>query len=1158
MSYNTERDDSKDSFCGLWEGILQNQCCIIKTEENKYEVWQRDNYYLFRPYQKMYDADTIERNSRKIFRIHIGEIIREYVLLRDIDNNIKNGEYILFPNIFSAFFYRFIGNKIASPGLDYNSNNSIKFLDNLNNEITEKYRNRSLNLDTMTSYKNLWKIFRDLNLKVNTGNRYLTDIFSGEVINVNRFQKNFLDLFAIWEKSGNSMIEYKYKINKVITHTINNNTEYNFINVIKNKKFYIIVNFKPVVNEVCKIIPGISRVKTNIFNNDKLNNFNFRTSGHFNNGLIGSSFVTPKKIDTTFQIALRSPLYIKDPTNVILKVKNQEYLIEIESGFYYLDELANIINEKIIENGITNITIIFVNRFNLVTGNNMNYEIVTTFEKNDFEFQINNNTLRQILNLDNLSLIGRIDQIYNRFRTVENIKGCYTDLSPFIKRSNNNNFTITTSIGNGHFPENYWSYIETVASLNFESNIEEHHDMRIRYIFDYNGEFLIPDNKTYDIYFNNRFNNIGNYGIIYTSPMSNFCLSIASSINDFNILRLGARSSLTPAVSILGQENLVKLRNNYGYLFRNYLENTYQFQYRYFFYNEDNGNVIKLTLNNYGFFKLNENQQRLIRVTSNDTLAGLIPVLRSILTERRIMEINKLDNLTMQLSDVNYEKVQKLEITFTFLDGNNEIFSINFNEDRNDDDENIQYESNQSFYKITSNKLFKNLSSVSFVVIYNDDDYSNGDNDGDENLFYVQLFSNKVTIIEKYVKKDNLRLSREEITEEIGKSIDINNNNFFERINVPEPALRAGMIKKNIINNLLVGVNKSSSPTTTINVLYYYLTCLSLRDYSQNIRIALINLSKTLDIDHVIVDQRNCRGGNFEYDYIPFGYNKNAGIKIIDGINYFSTNTAPSKNLNYVSNFNSLNYLNKVSSDLIPNTLRLKQFIPNFYYNVDGETYTNNTRSFSTSVSIRNNDFYNKNDKMNISILFDVNSISAARICHYIINNSINDNNQSRELIVDSDTNTNNHKIKYNKSRFFLLGEVEGLFSTSSTGWPQLNFPDATNSNIKFSIKNAINPTSIPISLRVRPQTTEILISENGIKAGADDYNSSAYRLDRLIKTSYNDFMFNIGLSSNNNSTNINNESSYRDLSLERTLLVTITGDKKVDLTPIEKINIFK
>ena len=192
---------------------------------------------------------------------------------------------------------------------------------------------------------------------------------------------------------------------------------------------------------------------------------------------------------------------------------------------------------------------------------------------------------------------------------------------------------------------------------------------------------------------------------------------------------------------------------------------------------------------------------------------------------------------------------------------------------------------------------------------------------------------------------------------------------------------------------------------------------------------------------------------------------------------------------------------------------------------------------------------------MNISMLFDVNSISAARRCHIVLNSSINDKNQTRELIIDDDLG--NHQIKYNKSRYFLMGEVEGLFATSSTGWPQSNFPDATDGNIKFSIKNAINPTSIPINLRVRPQLSESLISENGIKAGADDYNSSAYRLDRLINTTYNDFMFNVGLSKNKY-TSIDDESSFRDLSLERTLLITITGNKNANFSDLEKIDTFK
>jgi hypothetical protein len=332
-NYERERDDSADKFCGLWEGIFQNRSsCIIKTGHDKYEVWNRDNPYLLTPYRKMFDAHTTTINGVQKFVITTkNTIIREYVLFSDIDKNIKNGEDILFPNINTSFFNRFIGNKIASPGFDYNSNNSIRFLDNLNDEITKNYRNRSLNLDTMTSFKDLWEIFRDLNLKVNTGNRYMTDVFSGEVVNINRFQKNFLDLFAMWEKSANSIIEYKYKINQIITHKINSRDKYNFINLIKNKKFYIIVNFEPKVNEVCKIIPALSRVKTNIFNNDELNNFNFRTAGHFNNGMIGSSFVIPKKIDTTFQIALRSPLHIENSSYITLKIKSKKYSIKIES-----------------------------------------------------------------------------------------------------------------------------------------------------------------------------------------------------------------------------------------------------------------------------------------------------------------------------------------------------------------------------------------------------------------------------------------------------------------------------------------------------------------------------------------------------------------------------------------------------------------------------------------------------------------------------------------------------------------------------------------------------------------------------------------------------------------------------------------------------------
>ena len=93
--------------------------------------------------------------------------------------------------------------------------------------------------------------------------------------------------------------------------------------------------------------------------------------------------------------------------------------------------------------------------------------------------------------------------------------------------------------------------------------------------------------------------------------------------------------------------------------------------------------------------------------------------------------------------------------------------------------------------------------------------------------------------------------------------------------------------------------------------------------------------------------------------------------------------------------------------------------------------------------------------------------------------------------------------------------------------------------------------------MRVRPQLSESLISENGIKAGADDYNSSAYRLDRLINTTYNDFMFNVGLSKNKY-TSIDDESSFRDLSLERTLLITITGNKNANFSDLEKIDTFK
>jgi hypothetical protein len=231
---NYDRNDSTDEFCGLWEGIFQNRSsCIIKTGDNKYEVWHRENPYLLTPYQKLYDAHTTTTNGvRKFVITTINTTIREYVyvLLSDIDKNIKNSEDILIPDMNASFFTSFIGNKVAAPGFDYNSNNSIRFLDNLNDEITKKYRNRALNLDTMTSFKDLWEIFRDLNLKVNTGNRYLTDVFSGEVVNINRFQKNFLDLFAIWEKSANSIIEYKYKINQIITYKINNCDKYNFIN----------------------------------------------------------------------------------------------------------------------------------------------------------------------------------------------------------------------------------------------------------------------------------------------------------------------------------------------------------------------------------------------------------------------------------------------------------------------------------------------------------------------------------------------------------------------------------------------------------------------------------------------------------------------------------------------------------------------------------------------------------------------------------------------------------------------------------------------------------------------------------------------------------------------------------------------------------------
>jgi len=1180
---NYERDDSADKFCGLWEGIIRNRSsCIIKVEEkeNKYEVWQRVNHYLLTPYQKMFDAHTTTNvNGVQKFVITVignqSRIIREYVLFSDIDNSIKNGEDILIPDTNSSSFPSIIGNKVAAPGFDYNSNNSIRFLDNLNNEITKNYRNRSLNLDTMTSFKDLWEIFRDLNLKVNTGNRYMTDVFSGEVVNINRFQKNFLDLFAIWEKSGNSIIEYKYKINQVITHKINSRDKYNFINLIKNKKFYIIVNFEPKVNEVCKIIPALSRVKTNIFNNDELNNFNFRTAGHFNNGMIGSSFVTPKKVDATFQIALRSPLHIENSTSITLKIKSKKYSIKIESGFYYLDELASVINEKIIENGIVNITIIFVNRFDLLTGNNMNYEVLTTFDANDFEFHIESPKLKKVLNLDKLSFIDKLDQKYvnyNRFRTVEKIKhcNCYSDLSSFIKR-NNNDSTIMTSIGNGHFPENHWSFIETVASLNFESNIEEHHDLRIRYMYDFNGEFLIPDNKTYDIYFNNNFNNLDAYRIIYTSPMPNFCLSISPSINGFTTLRLGARSSLTPTVSILGKKNLSKLRNNFGYLFKNYLEKTYQFQYKYFLYKKENGNEIRLSPNNYDFFEFNENQQELTVVTNVVILQqqNLRSRLESILSKRRSTNSNSSENLTIVLSDVDSDKVQTVIVTFAFTDDTKSTFSINLNDiDNNFDSSDVSFDIQQSSFKINCNNSLNNLSSVSFNASKNDDDYGSDKYADNSNLFYAQICSaDGTSLLEKRVINFNYTILKQEILNEIS-SISINenidNNNFYERTNVPQPALKAGVIKKNIIKNVLTKSSSSTSVSSSVNVLYYYLACLILRDYSQHIRSALIRLSKKLEIDHVIADLRDCRGGRFEFDYCPFGFNKNAGIKLIDSINYFSSYTAPSKNLNYVSTFNSLDYLNKlvsnsdssINKNLIAETLNLVPSIRKFYYNIGGDIYTNNTLSFHTSSnpSIMN-EFYNKNDKMNISMLFDVNSVSAARQCHNILNSSINNKNQTRELLIDDVLTT--HEIKYNKSRYFLVGEVEGLFATLSTGWPESNFPDENNPNIKFSIKNAINPTSIPISLRVRPQLSESLISENGIKAGADDYNSSAYRLDRLINTSYNDFMFNVGLSKNKY-TSIDKKSSFRDLSLERTLLVTVTGNKNVDFSDLEKIDIFK
>jgi hypothetical protein len=1170
-NYERERDDSADKFCGLWEGIFQNRSsCIIKTGHDKYEVWNRDNPYLLTPYRKMFDAHTTTINGVQKFVITTkNTIVREYVLFSDIDKNIKNGEDILFPNINTSFFNRFIGNKIASPGFDYNSNNSIRFLDNLNDEITKNYRNRSLNLDTMTSFKDLWKIFRDLNLKVNTGNRYMTDVFSGEVVNINRFQKNFLDLFAMWEKSANSIIEYKYKINQIITHKINSRDKYNFINLIKNKKFYIIVNFEPKVNEVCKIIPALSRVKTNIFNNDELNNFNFRTAGHFNNGMIGSSFVTPKKIDTTFQIALRSPLHIENSSYITLKIKSKKYSIKIESGFYYLDELASVINEKIIKNGIMNITIIFVNRFNLLTGNNMNYEVLTTFDANDFEFHIESPKLKKVLNLDELSFIDKLDQKYvnyNHFRTIKNIKHrhCYSDLSCFIKKDinkNTNDSTIMTSIGNGHFPENHWSFIETVASLNFESNIEEHHDLRVRYMYDFNGELLIPDNKIYDIYFNNNFNNLDTYRIIYTSPMSNFCLSISPSINDFTTLRLGARSSLTSTVSILGKKNLSKLRNNFGYLFKNYLEKTYQFQYKYFLYKKD-GNETVLSLNKYDFFEFDENQQELTPVTDDNILKVLTSKLKSILSKRISTTSNSSENLYITIRDVDFDNLQRITVEIISTDDTKSTFTISFNDDNNTIDNNVSFDMDELLFKINFDISLTNLSSVSFSATKNDDNFQEMYTD---NLFYAQICSaDGIALFERYINVLTDQILKQEIVDEISSSTyiieNIENKNFYERTNVPQPAFKAGMIKKNIIKNIL---NKSSSTSVSsnVNVLYYYLACLILTNYSQHIRSALIRLSKKLEIDHVIADLRNCRGGRFEFDYSPFGFDKNAGIKLIDNINYFSSYTAPSKNLNYVSTFNSLDYLNKLVSNsdsstnknLIAQTLMIVPSIRKFYYNIDGETYTNNTSSFNTSSNpSRMNEFYNKNDKMNISMLFDVNSVSAARSCHNILNSSINDKNQTRELQIDDGGN----KIKYNNSRYFLVGEVEGLFATSSTGWPQSNFPDENNANIKFSIKNAINPTSTPISLRVRPQLAESLVSENGIKAGADDYNSNVYKLDRLITTSYNDFMFNVGLSKNKY-TNIDKKSSFRDLSLERTLLITLTGNKNVHFSYLENIDIF-
>ncbi len=107
------------------------------------------------------------------------------------------------------------------------------------------------------------------------------------------------------------------------------------------------------------------------------------------------------------------------------------------------------------------------------------------------------------------------------------------------------------------------------------------------------------------------------------------------------------------------------------------------------------------------------------------------------------------------------------------------------------------------------------------------------------------------SLFETHINNITTTISKQEIINEISSpdNIDIKNENFYERINVPQPALKAGVIKKNIIKNLLTKSNYSTSVSSSVNVLYYYLTCLNLIDYSQNIRSALIRLSKKLEIE---------------------------------------------------------------------------------------------------------------------------------------------------------------------------------------------------------------------------------------------------------------------------------------------------------------------